>query len=154
NVVQDVVSTFQIRIDERNTKNGKLRNARWLEHHFLMEEDDLQALVPYFDIQSATEWSYPLKWEFSLETGIDLNTTAWSNFLANSVNPVHEVRRIYMRPAQYRGYRAPADFTLDRGDGYAAMTRDGKPMLSIKAGQLLTDLFPCGFWYLVSADRL
>lgn len=154
NIVQEVVSALQIRVDERKTKNGQLRRADWLEHHFLMHEDDLQAMVPYFDIESASEWSYPLKWEYALETGVDFRLQPWRSDGLTGRKPLHEVRRIYMRPGKYRHYRAPADFTLDRGDGHAAVNRKGEPMLQIKRGQKLLDLFPNGFYFVVSSDRL
>lgn len=154
NVVQEVVSMFQIRVDERKTKNGNWRKARYLEHHFLMEEDDLQALVPYFQLGSPNEWSYTLKWEHCLETGNDIYLKPWSGIAEDHGPPPHEVRRIYLRPEYYRHYRAPYDFTLDRGDGQAAVDREGKPMLSLKAGEGLIDKYPDGFWFLVSNDRL
>lgn len=154
NIVQDVISAFQIRVDERKSKNGNLRKAEWLEHHFLMEEDDLQALVPFYNLGPPSEWSYPLKWEYSLESGTDLYLKPWSADYFSGQRPRHEVRRIYMRPAKYRHYRAPQDFTLDRGDGRAALNRQGQPMLQIKRGESLVKYFPKGFWYIVSSDQL
>lgn len=154
NIVQEIVSALQIRIDERKTKNGQIRRADWLEHHFLMHEDDLQAMVPYFDIGSPSEWSYPLKWEYALETGVDFRLRPWQSEGLTGRKPLHEVRRIYVRPAKYRHYRAPADFTLDRGDGNAAVNRKGEPMLVIKRGESFTKYFPKGFCFVVSSDRL
>lgn len=153
NTVMDIVSAFQIRIDERNTKNGNLRKARWLEHHYRVDEEDLQAMVPYFGLGTPSEWSYPIRWEYALETGTDLYLKGTSELLTGK-RPQHEIRRIYMRPAQYRHYRAPADFSLDRGDGRAALNREGQPMLQIKRGQKLVDIFPRGFWFVVCSDRL
>lgn len=155
NTVQDVVSSYQIRIDEKNTKNGNLRKARWMEHHFLEEEDDLQARVPYFELPAPMEWSFPLKWEHCLETGTDLYLKSWTgDGLDSNDRRPHEVRRIYMQPSQYRHYVAPADYDMDRGDGQVALNREGNPMLSIKAGQKLIDIYPNGFWYEVANDQL
>ncbi len=149
----DVVSMFQIRIDERNTKSGNIRRARYLEHHFLMDEDDLQMHVPYFQLQGASEWSYPIKWEHCLETGSDLYLKPWGA-MTSADNRPHEVRRIYLRPEFYRHYRSPIDFTLDRGDGQAAMRPDGKPMLSLKAGEGFIDHYPEGFWVVIDGDQV
>lgn len=155
NIHQDAVSAYQIRIDERRTKNGNLRKARWLEHHYLMEEDDLQAEVPYFPLPSPMEWSFPIKWEHCLETGSDLYVKPWSaDMMSDGRRPLHEVRRIYMRPEWYRHYVAPKDYQMDRGDGQVALNREGNPMLSLKAGKKLIDIYPDGFWYLVANDQL
>jgi hypothetical protein len=155
NTIQDVISAYQIRVDERKTKNGNIRKARWLDHHYLMEEDDLQAEVPYFELTTPMEWSFPTKWEHCLETGSDLYLKPWSaNLMSDGRRPQHEVRRIYMRPEWYRHYVAPQDYDMDRGDGQMALNREGNPMLSIKAGQKLIDIYPDGFWYLVANDQL
>lgn len=152
NVVREVVPAFQVRVDRKYTKNGKIHKARWLDHHFLMDEVDLQAQVPYFDLGAPQEWSYPLKWEKSLENGVNL--FVHEQFSRSPTNPEHEVRRIYLRPAYYRHYISPTDFDLDRGDGHAATNREGLPMLSIKANQRLTELYPHGFWFIVANGRL
>lgn len=154
NIVQEVVSAFQIRVDERRTKNGKLRKADYLEHHFLMYEDDLQAMVPHFELTAPMEWSYPLKWEYALETGTDMFLRPWTAGGTDGRRPQHEVRKIYVRPGRYRHYVAPADFVLDRGDHQAAVNRQGEPMLSITRGQRLIDLFPKGFWFIVANNQL
>jgi hypothetical protein len=154
NVVRDVVSSFQVRVDRKRTKNGKVHKARWLEHHFLMDEFELQEQVPYFDLGAAQEWSYPIKWEQSLETDTNLFLGSTSAQSAASLWPQHEVRRIYVRPAYYRHYVSPSDFDLDRGDGRVATNREGRPMLSIKANQRLTELYPRGFWFVVCNGRL
>lgn len=155
NTVQEVVSAYQIRIDERKTKSGNLRKARWLEHHFLMDEDDLQAKVPYFQLSEPMEWSFPIKWEYCLETGSDVYLKPWSASVDTmDERRPHEVRRIYMRPSQYRHYVAPEDYDMDRGDGQIALNQEGNPMLSIKAGQRLTDIYPNGFVYTIDNERL
>lgn len=154
NIVQEAVSAFQVRVDERKTKNGKLRKATYLEHHSLWYEDDLQALVPYFELNAPTEWSYPIKWEYALETGTDFFLKPWTAGGTDSRRAQHEVRKIYLRPGRYRHYVAPADFTLDRGDHQAATNRQGQPMLSIKKGERLIDYFPKGFWFIVANGQL
>lgn len=154
NICLERISFYEIRVDEQKTKNGNLRKARWLEHHFLIDEDDLQAMVPYFEIGEPMEWSYPLKWQYCLETGNDRYLKSWSNDMSFSTRKQHEARRVYLRPAMYRHYVAPEDYTMDRGDGRAAVDREGNPVLSIKKGQKLIDVKPDGFWFLVANDQL
>lgn len=154
NVVREVVSSFQVRVDRKYTKNGKVHKARWLDHHFLMDEFELHDKVPHFDLGTPHEWSYPIKWEQTLESGVNLFITPTTTQSATSLWPQHEIRRIYVRPAFYRTYISPTDFDLDRGDGRVATNREGRPMLSIKANQRLTELYPHGFWFVVCNGRL
>ena len=153
NMRLETVSMFQVRIDERNTKSGNIRRGRFLEHHYLVDEEELQSWVPYFELGGASEWSYPIKWEHCLETGTDLYLKPWGADMSADLQPPHEVRRIYLRPEMYRHYRSPIDFTLDRGDGRAAVGQDGRSMLQLRRGGGF-DQYPNGFWYLVDSDRL
>ena len=155
NTVMDVVSMYQIRIDERPTKSGNTRKARWLEHHYPIDEEDLQAMVPEFDLQGATEWSYPLKWEYCLESGNDMYLRPWSSDMTDKYGKKpYEIRKIYVRPSAYRHYRSPTDFTLDRGDGRAAVNPDGSVMLDLKAGEGFIDQYPKGFYFLINGEQI
>lgn len=142
----DVVSTYEIRIDERRSQGGNMRRVEWLEHHFLEDEDELQCRVgDNFALGAPQEWSFPLKWQYALETGNDQFLKRWSPS-PDSSDQMFEVRRIYLRPKRYRHYVSPVDWQMQDGNG--------KVVFSIRAGQRLTEIYPRGFYFEVTGDVL
>src|SRR5690606_17318554 len=63
---------WEFRVDENSTQGGNLEGARWFEHHYISALDELELEYP----ESAeairgqqAEWSYPLRWQYTLATG-------------------------------------------------------------------------------------
>jgi hypothetical protein len=132
-----VHTSYEIRVDERRTQGGNLRAARWFEHHYLVEEEELRAENPSADLGSPEEPSFTLKWLRALESGtneyVALGSKAWE------AEEVFEVREICLLPEDYAHYRVPA------GGGYVLRDESGEELFRIDDGERLKEKFPRGF---------
>jgi hypothetical protein len=148
-----VVSSYNVRIDERFTQGANLDAAHWFEYHYLAAEEELEADNPGLEVGTPSEWSYPLRWQRALESGDD-GCIKWTKQFAGSCEE-HEVREISLRPEAYRN-RGPERqvFVWKDGRGEPMMTPEGEPVLYLKAGESLIDKYPDGFRFRVADGKL
>lgn len=145
---------FNFRVDSLRTAGGKLANARWFEHHYLQSEDTLEA--EYDVIPGNTFWSYPVRWQWALETG----NTYPVDMPQRNVDRWREVRDIYLTPEMYCNFESQSDYilkkkgedvfhlgigkTLDQAEYKGSTVKNPVWCFRTLAGEIL-DIFPCDF---------
>lgn len=135
-----VSSCLEHRVDERNSQGGNLHRAEWFEHHYLTTDEELEAEFPGFNFGADhADWSYPLKWKWSLETGDDVFSY---NYQSDEFRKRRERRDIYLLPIEYPSHRQPEDWQLLDGQG--------KVVFEIKKGERLIDKDPEGLGFCFS----
>ena len=152
---------WNFRVDERTTQGGDLSKARWFEHHYLVSADELELEYP-----ESTEavrgskglWSYPLRWQFALQTGRNIPV----EYPFEMVDEQREIRDIHLTPAMYLNFEAEADFELKdaegkrrfaikQGQGFKDAMFEGKAMDEPPVwcfrllDEHILDIFPCDF---------
>jgi hypothetical protein len=137
----ELISTFQIRVDERNTKGGDLERAEWFEWHRLRPDYEMAEENPQFEWNAPKEWSYSLKWERALETCTNASTKWWNDSQGGNL---HEERIIFLRPKRYKHYIAPYRYEFSNPQG--------EPVV-IEQGDKLIDHYPDGLCFKVSNDK-
>jgi hypothetical protein len=148
-----VVSSYNARVDERDSQGGNLNGALWFEHHYLQSSEVIEAENPGYEPGTAAEWSFPVKWQRALESGDDA-CLKWGRGGWNKCEE-HEVRDIYLRPEEYtnRG-KEQLPFAWKDGRGAVMVNEGGEPVFAIEAGERLIDRFPDGLRYRVTKREL
>lgn len=148
-----VVSSFNVRVDERYSQGGNLDAARWFEYRHLQPAEEVEAENPDFQPGTPAPWSFALKWQRALESGDD-SCLKWGKGDWGKCEE-HEVREISVRPEVYAN-RGPErmSYVWKDGRGEPMLREDGTPVFAIRKGEVLVDKFPGGFRFKVTADKL
>lgn len=134
-----VVSPFEIRLDERKTMGGRLKDAQWFEWHPLLTEAEMDEQFSGFDYgKTPAEWSFPMRWKYRLETGVDIFTRKDLNDMVR----LWEVRNRWLRPEMYANRVEPSTYQMRDGNG--------RVIFEIGKDEKLIDKFPDGFLYKIS----
>lgn len=147
NTVTQFIPFSEIRVDEQNTQGGRLKNAKWLEHHYL---------VPAWTVKNAAKgdpMSVPLRWQLALQAGIDYYG---GDQIANTVVEYVEQRDLYLRPEfleqveelsadfEVGHFKVSAGQKISQGT-YKGESVEGKPLCFKTVGRTILDVCPCDF---------
>jgi len=146
-------SVYEWRIDPKNTQEGDIDRALWIEHHYLMTKHELEQCFPDFDIDKIErkEMSYPLKWQRELNKGVqNVFSSVYSGLSSTQTrrdeDQLYEVRKIWLRKESYADYVLPSDISFPASRYTEA--------IQLKAGTRLQDEFPHGICYYTCADAV
>lgn len=152
---------FEFRVDEIATQGGNLKAAKWMERHYLVPLDELELEYPESAEgvrNQAGNWSYPLKWAYTLKTGRSVPI----DYPTDMPVEVREVRDIWLTPSLYLNIKLDDDLILKNKDGkvrfgvkkdqtfaecvYEGKTFDEPPVLCFRlVGDELIDVYPSDF---------
>lgn len=108
---------MEFRVDEQYSQGGNLTQCRWFEHHPLMARYEIEQRFKTTDLGTPSEWSYPMMWLYTLQTGTKYPFTS-STETRNTLKKLSlfEVRSRYFTPEYLAAYTAPVDYEFKRGD--------------------------------------
>jgi len=138
-----ISSCLEHRVDEKNTQGGNLLLGQWFEHHYLVSEGELNVLFPKWELPKSTEWTYPLRWKYALETGNDVFNSLSSS---NEFTKRRELQDWYVLPEEVADRIEPEDFDLKDGQGNI--------VFSIKRGEKISEKCPNGFMFTVCGEQV
>lgn len=127
--VTELVSTYEIRMDEAHTQGGNIDKARWFERHYLIGRPELEARYPHIDFGEPDRWSYPIMWQQAIRTGSQNIDYYLQSRTTNPELDQFEVREIYLRPEMYPHRIEPVYFEL--------LGPKDKPIFQVKASEVL-----------------
>ena len=132
----EIVSTYEIRMDETHTQGGDIDKAHWFERHYLMGRPELEARYPHIEFGSPDRWSYPIQWQQAIRTGSQNIEWYLQSRTTNTELDQFEVRELYLRPEMYPHRVEPVDFEL--------LGPNDKAVFKLKAGESLAKKAPDG----------
>lgn len=144
NTVTDFIPWAEMRIDDLGTQGGRLKKARWLEHHYLAPSWKM-------DAPNNSELSYPIKWQLALQTGRDYDGVAFSD---RTVDDWCEVRDLYLTPEMFAHLDLSAPFKLGEFEAEETLleaTYQGQPVdpnnviCFRTVDSKIVEVFPCEF---------
>lgn len=147
NTVTEFIPSCEIRLDPIDTQGGRLRNARWLEHHYL--KPTYETGTPGI----SSEMSFPLRWQLAMQTGTEY---FGGGIDADAADELTECRDLYMRPAYYGQLKEVVNdfeigkFRVEAGKPLSEATYDGKPigdrvLCFQTVDHQIKDVYPCEF---------
>lgn len=148
NTVTKIIPSAEICIDDKRTWGGNIAPARWVLHRHLEPEKELRDKYGNGSKLmggTSTDWSYPLRWMYAMQTGNDQPYYTPSNW----VDDLREVRDLYVTEEMYR-YWEIADFEVGKfkAKDIKSATYDGKPVYGKTlcfrtVGYQVLDVYPC-----------
>jgi hypothetical protein len=138
--VESVLYTsYEMKVDERNTKGGKLCKGRFLRNNYLVYRNELEELRPWAKLQGSAEWSEGLKYQRALEVSAQTGHSLWADSEegGDRDEDLLDYRRYWLDRKFLMGYVSPADYS--HGDASLGYSFD------LQAGQTLDDVYPEGF---------
>lgn len=155
NTTTRVIPASEISIDDRRTEGGNIVAARWMLHRHLEPLDELEQEYPKLHgstgAGAVTDWSYPLRWQYVMQTGNDQPYYTPGQW----VDEVREVRDLYLTPQMYSNIKVSQPFSvgkfkIDAGKKISEGTYNGKKVgeavLCFRTvGAMILDVYPCDF---------
>lgn len=149
NTTTKIIPSAEICIDDKATWGGNITPARWVLHRHLEPEKELKARYGQGSKMmggTSTDWSYPLRWQYAMQTGNDQPYYTPSNW----VDDLREVRDLYVTKEMYQ-YWEVLDFSVGKfkvnktfeDATYDGQPVDGKTLCFKTVGYQVLDVYPC-----------